>query len=68
MKGPRTMTSPDVASRLLTVGEAAKQLSLSERTLRRMIAGGDLPAVRLGRAVRIRQEDVFHLVRAGLIR
>ena len=62
------MTSTDVASRLLTVGEAAKQLSLSERTLRRMIAGGDLPAVRLGRAVRIRQEDVFHIVRAGLIR
>lgn len=62
------MASPDPALRLLTVSDAAKQLSLSERTLRRMITGGDLPAFRLGRAIRIRQEDVFHLVRSGLIR
>jgi excisionase family DNA binding protein len=62
------MASPDTTHRLLTVSEAAKQLSLSERTLRRMIASGDLPAVRLGRAVRVRQEEVFYLVRNGLIR
>ena len=68
MNGLSAMASPDPTLRLLTVGEAARQLSLSERTVRRMIAGGDLPAVRLGRAVRIRQEDVFYLVRSGLIR
>ncbi|MEQ9145452.1 MAG: helix-turn-helix domain-containing protein [Parvibaculaceae bacterium] len=62
------MASPDQTLRLLTVSEAAKQLSLSDRTVRRMIASGDLPAVRLGRAVRVRQEDVFFLVRSGLIR
>lgn len=54
--------------RLLTVREAADQLSLAERTIRRMIETGQLPAVRLGRNIRIRQEDVLDAVRMGLIR
>lgn len=46
---------PDVAT-VLQVMEATQ---LSERTLRKWIAEGDLPAYRLGgRAVRIRREDL----------
>lgn len=63
MRDPRSQ-SP----RLLTVRQAADQLSLAERTIRRMIDTDQLPAVRLGRSIRIRQEDILHIVRMGLIR
>jgi excisionase family DNA binding protein len=33
---------------LLTVAEAARRLSVSERTVRRMLASGRLPGIRLG--------------------
>ena len=41
------------ADRLLTVGQVAENWQVSQRTVRRMIADGRLPIVRLGRAVRI---------------
>lgn len=40
-------------SQLLTVREAAKLLSVSQLTIRRMISDGRLPSVRIGRLVRI---------------
>ena len=49
------MTTP-VHSRLLTVAQTADRLQVSQRTVRRRIEGGQLPAVRLGEgraAVRI---------------
>jgi excisionase family DNA binding protein len=39
--------------RLLTVDQLAELWQISSRTVRRMIADGRLPIVRLGRAVRI---------------
>ena len=44
--------------RLLTVDEVAKQLRLHPITVRRHIRSGRLPATRIGRSVRIREEDV----------
>ena len=41
-----------------TVPQAAKRTGLGERTLRRYIAEGTLVAYRLGRALRLRPEDV----------
>jgi excisionase family DNA binding protein len=38
---------------LLTVSQVAENWRVSQRTVRRMIADGRLPVVRLGRAVRI---------------
>jgi excisionase family DNA binding protein len=43
---------------LLSVDGVAKALQLSGRTVRRMIASGDLPVIRFGRAVRVRQLDL----------
>jgi len=43
---------------LLTVNEAAKILNLHEITIRRHINQGRLRAVRVGRQVRIRSEDL----------
>jgi excisionase family DNA binding protein len=38
---------------LLTVHQVAENWQVSQRTVRRMIADGRLPIIRLGRAVRI---------------
>jgi len=40
------------AQRLLTVVEAAEYLTVSRRYLANLTAAGDIPAVRMGRAVR----------------
>jgi excisionase family DNA binding protein len=44
---------------LLTVREVAERLHLHPITVRRLIASGRLAAVRIGRAVRVREEDVL---------
>jgi excisionase family DNA binding protein len=43
---------------LLTVPEVAELLRLSPRSIHRLIDDGRLPIVRLGRAIRIRPQDV----------
>jgi excisionase family DNA binding protein len=43
---------------MLTIAAAARQLAVSERTLRREIADGRLPAVRVRSMYRIRPEDL----------
>ena len=45
-------------SHLLTVNDVAHQLSVSARTVRRLIEKGDLPYHRIGRAIRISGEDL----------
>jgi excisionase family DNA binding protein len=49
--------SLDAASleQLLTVAQVATILQMSIRSVRRMIADGRLPVVRLGRSVRVRR-------------
>ena len=54
-----TSPTPTVPLRpLLTVPEVAALLRLSPRSIHRLIADGRLPIVRLGRAIRIRPQDV----------
>ena len=43
---------------LLTVDDVAEQCGVSQRTVRRWIASGNLTIVRLGRIVRIRPRDL----------
>lgn len=50
--------SPVVAGRFLTVGEVARQLRVSNMTIYRIVNSGHLPAVRVGRGYRIREDDV----------
>jgi excisionase family DNA binding protein len=42
----------------LTVAEVAEMLKLNQQTIRNWIDKGDLAAVRIGRRVRIRREDL----------
>jgi excisionase family DNA binding protein len=50
---------------LLKVETAAQRLAVSPLTLRRWIALRRVPVVRLGRSVRLREEDVLDLMRLG---
>ncbi|HEV2368627.1 MAG TPA: helix-turn-helix domain-containing protein, partial [Acidimicrobiales bacterium] len=45
-------------ARFLTVGEVAKTLRVSNMTVYRLINGGELPALRIGKSFRLREEDV----------
>ena len=49
----------------LTVAEIAELLKLNPQTLRNWIDQGQLPAVRIGRRVRIRRSDFERLVAEG---
>jgi excisionase family DNA binding protein len=53
-------------SALMSVADVADALAISIRTVRRMIAAGDIPIVRIGRAVRIRRVDVEALIGRNL--
>jgi excisionase family DNA binding protein len=45
-------------ARLLTVAEVADLLRVSSMTVYRLIKAGDLPAVRIGKSFRLREDDV----------
>jgi excisionase family DNA binding protein len=56
---------PSTPLELISITEAADRLSLSTKTVRRMISRGDLPARRLGtRSIRIDAADLTGLGRA----
>ena len=48
---------------LLTIDEIARQCRVSVRTVRRWIAAGELPVVRLGRSVRVRKSALVMFLR-----
>ncbi|MDQ3619620.1 MAG: helix-turn-helix domain-containing protein [Actinomycetota bacterium] len=50
--------SPPTIGRFLTVAEVARQLRVSNMTVYRLIKAGQMPAVRIGRGFRLREEDV----------
>jgi excisionase family DNA binding protein len=53
------LSADDVTSaRYLTVREVASTLRVSNMTVYRLINGGDLPAVRVGKSFRLREDDV----------
>ncbi len=54
------------ASRYLTVSEVAALLRVSNMTVYRLVSSGALPAVRVGRSVRLRAEDVDDYLRGRL--
>lgn len=53
MPAPATRPQP-----LLSVRDIADRLKLSQRTVRRWIERGDLPAHRFGSAVRVSEDDL----------
>ncbi len=49
--------------RLLTIAEVARTLHVSRSLIYWLIGGGELPTVRIGRALRFRSEDVQAYIR-----
>jgi len=49
---------PFVGDRLLTVGEVAATIRVSNMTVYRLIKNGDLPAIRVGKNYRFRESDM----------
>ena len=56
-------TEPTVEPMLLTARQAAKVLSISERTLFSVTKSGELPAVRIGRSVRYSVDALREYIR-----
>ena len=53
------MNTPSRLPRLLTVAAAAEVLGFSSKTIRRRIDAGDIPVHRLGRAIRLAEDDLI---------
>jgi len=51
--------------KLLKIHQVAEQLSVSPLTVRKWVKTGKVPIVRLGRAIRVREEDLHALMRVG---
>jgi len=49
--------------KFLTVAEVAAMMRVSKMTVYRLVHGGELPAVRVGRSFRVAQEDVDEYLR-----
>jgi excisionase family DNA binding protein len=56
----------DLEESFLTVAEVAQVLKLNQQTVRNWIDQGSLPALRVGRRVRIRRSDFDRLLAEGL--
>jgi excisionase family DNA binding protein len=49
--------------RLLPIKEVADRFAISEKTVRRWVATGELPSIRLGRTLRISSVDLEQYIR-----
>lgn len=59
------MTSGEFEESFLTVAEVADLLRLNQQTVRNWIDAGSLPAVRVGRRVRIKRSDLDRILESG---
>lgn len=50
----------------MTVGEVAAELRVSTMTVYRLIAAGELPALRIGRSFRVQSEDLARYLSSSL--
>ena len=57
-------SSGDISdSKFLTVAEVAAMMRVSKMTVYRLVHGGELPAVRVGRSFRVLEDDVDEYLR-----
>jgi excisionase family DNA binding protein len=59
------MTSGEHEDSFLTVAEVAELLKLNQQTVRNWIDAGSLPAIRVGRRVRIKRADLDRILENG---
>ena len=51
----------------LSTREAARQLGITTRTLYRLIDGGQIPAYKFGRVIRLQQHEVDEFIKSARI-
>ncbi len=54
---------PTSDPKFLTIAEVAGMMRVSKMTVYRLVHGGDLPAVRVGRSFRVQEGDVDEYLR-----
>lgn len=59
------MESGEFEESYLTVAEVAELLRLNQQTVRNWIDAGSLPALRVGRRVRIKRSDLNRILESG---
>ena len=59
------MTPVEHEDLFLTVAEVAELLKLNQQTVRNWIDAGSLPAIRVGRRVRIKRSDLDRILQNG---
>lgn len=52
-------------SPVVSIGEASRQLTISVRSIWRLIASGELAVVRIGRSVRVTRQSIEAFVEKG---
>jgi excisionase family DNA binding protein len=57
-KGGSVVPTNEGRTRYVTVAEVADQLRVSNMTVYRLVQAGAIPALRVGRSYRIREDDV----------
>ncbi len=57
----RSVSLPD--PKFLTIAEVASMMRVSKMTVYRLVHGGELPAVRVGRSFRVTEDDVNDYLR-----
>ena len=55
---PALAHSPDYEPQLLRLSEVQERLALSPSAVKRLVWSGQLPSLHLGRAVRVRMDDL----------
>jgi excisionase family DNA binding protein len=58
----------ETSARYLTVTEVAVALRVSNMTVYRLVSAGEIPAVKIGRSVRLRADDVETYLSGRLIK
>jgi excisionase family DNA binding protein len=61
-------SSDGAATQFLTVSEVAGALRVSNMTVYRLVSAGELPAVKVGRSVRLRRDEVDEYLSGRLIK
>jgi excisionase family DNA binding protein len=61
-------SSDGAATQFLTVSEVAGALRVSNMTVYRLVSAGKLPAVKVGRSVRLRRDEVDEYLSGRLIK
>ena len=61
---PASTNPGDISdSKFLTVAEVAAMMRVSKMTVYRLVHSGEMPAVRVGRSFRVREEDANEYIR-----